>query len=101
MNAKEEFLRHVESRQVLCVHIGDYDDTSRINLKVGYSAFDFDKFLDQLNYEYDNGFGGQKLYGVIWYKDGTWSERGEYDGSEWWAYKCCPIIPDYLKEVNE
>ena len=101
MNAKEEFLSHIGSRQVLCVQISDYDDTSRINLKVGYSAYDFDKFLDQLDYEYDNGFGGQELYGVIWYKDGTWSERGEYDGSEWWVYKCCPIIPDYLKEVTK
>ena len=101
MNAKEEFLKHIGNKQVLCVQISDYDDTRSINLKVGYSAFDFDKFLDQLDYEYDNGFGGQELYGVIWYKDGTWSERGEYDGSEWWEYKSCPVIPDYLKEVNK
>ena len=100
MNAKEEFLRHVESRQVLCVQISDYDNT-QFNLKVGYSAFDFDKFLEQLNYEYDAGYGGQELYGVIWYKDGTWSEREVYNGSEWWAYKGCPVIPDYLNEVNK
>lgn len=100
MNAKEEFLKHIGNKQVLCVKISDCDN-SKFNLKVGYSAYDFDKFLDQLDYEYDNGFGGQELYGVIWYKDGTWSERGEYDGSEWWEYKSCPVIPDYLKEGNK
>lgn len=97
-NARIEFLEHIESRQVLCVQITKDNDT-QINLEVGYSAFDFDKFLAQLNFEYDGGYGSQELYGVIWYKDGTWSERGEYDGSEWWEHKECPVIPDYLKEI--
>lgn len=51
------------------------------------------KFLRSLNFEYDNGYGGQELYGTIWYDDGSWSERGEYDGSEWWEHKKCPEYP--------
>jgi hypothetical protein len=33
--------------------------------------------------------------------DGTWSERGEYDGSEWWNYQKCPDIPSELKRVDK
>ena len=55
-------------------------------------------FLDQIDFEYDNGFGCQELFGTIWYEDGTWSSRGEYDGSEWWEYNSCPKIPkEFLK----
>ena len=45
-----------------------------------------------MNFEYDNGFGGQELYGTIWLKDGTWCTRGEYDGSEWWEHHERPDI---------
>ena len=35
---------------------------------------------------------------AIWLmEEGTWIERGEYDGSEWWEYRECPSIPDELK----
>ena len=51
------------------------------------------KDLTPLNIEYDDGYGGQELYGTIVFNDGTWLERGEYDGSEWWAYKNTPT-PD-------
>lgn len=68
------------------------------SLKVGYSSEDFENFLDQIDFEYDNGFGCQELFGTIWYEDGTWSSRGEYDGSEWWEYNSCPKIPkEFLK----
>ena len=38
-------------------------------------------FLNDLNFEYDSGYGGQELYGTVWFKDNTWAGRGEYDGS--------------------
>ena len=43
--------------------------------------------LATLDFEYDNGYGSQELFGEIIFKDGSWLERGEYDGSEWWSYK--------------
>jgi len=30
-------------------------------------------------------------------RDGTWTERREYDGSEWWKYMKTPEIPEKLK----
>lgn len=49
------------------------------------------KFLEILaSIDYDNGYGGQELFGTIVFKDGTWLERGEYDGSEWWEHRKLP-----------
>jgi hypothetical protein len=46
----------------------------------------------RLNVDYDAGYGGQEIATdlVVVFADGSWLERGEYDGSEWWVYKCAP-----------
>jgi hypothetical protein len=49
--------------------------------------------LKKLDFEYNDGYGCQNLFGFVWFTDGTWAEREEYDGSEWWEYKRCPAIP--------
>ena len=39
-----------------------------------------------------------KVFGTIWMKAGTWFDRGEYDGSEWWEFQKCPNMPnEFLK----
>jgi hypothetical protein len=98
-NAKEEFVGHIEDRKVLCAEIskGYYETNAFVKLNVGYSEQQWESFLSMLDFNYDNGYGGQELYGTIWYVDGTWSERGEYDGSEWWDYREVPEVPSYLK----
>lgn len=41
--------------------------------------------------EYDDGFGGQEIHAaLVVVGDDWWLERGEYDGSEWWAFKRRP-----------
>lgn len=100
INSKEEFLEEIGARVVLCVEISfgaPYSAEPRVlRLPVGFSPDQLESLLSQLDLEYDNGYGGQQLYGFIWYQDGTWSERGEYDGSEWWEHKVCPDIPAAL-----
>lgn len=102
-NCKKEFIEHTKEKDILCASIEygkaywDEDAKKHSVLKVGFTETDFNLFLKSLNYEYDSGYGGQEVLGTIWYKDGTWSERGEYDGSEWWEYKSCPVVPDNLK----
>lgn len=109
INAKEEFLKVTSDKsKIKCVDIiyGDYwfdpeleeDPNVKIKLKIGYSEEDYTNFLKKLDFEYNNGYGGQKLFGVIWLEDNTWFERGEYDGSEWWNYKSLPKIPKELYE---
>ena len=87
MNAQKELIEHVANRKVSLVRIamsnGYGEEPRRIEGTL-------DEVLPQLNFEYDDGFGGQNLFGYIWYEDGTWSDRGEYDGSEWWQHQEVP-----------
>jgi hypothetical protein len=114
-NAKQEFLSHIGhsgvqvQREVLCAIIqkgDDYGDDDEIiertfTLTTGYSKEDWSDFLNKLDFMYDSGYGGQELFGTIWYTDGTWSERGEYDGSEWWNYQKCPDIPENVRRIDK
>lgn len=54
---------------------------------------EFATFAGQVNY--DSGYGTNYIplelviVGADW-----WMERGEYDGSEWWEFKCIPKRQD-------
>lgn len=91
-NAKEELIAHVDTKTIKCARIQD-----TILLPIGYTKEQYEAFLTAIDFRYDAGYGGQELFGTIWYTDGTWSERGEYDGSEWGDYMKCPEIPNELK----
>lgn len=114
-NAKSEFLNHISynKSKVLCaaIQISTTDPKSEKNkwdepllidaeLKRAYTKGEWDDFLNLIDVDYDSGYGGQELFGTIWYEDGTWSERGEYDGSEWWSLHKCPDIPDNLLNLE-
>ena len=105
-NCYNEFISHINEsakQKVICakiMHDRDYlgGGGRKFVLKIGYTPAAYEDFLKSLNFDYDSGYGGQELFGTIWYADGTWSSRGEYDGSEWWEYNKCPDIPQDLKE---
>lgn len=59
-------------------------------LRPNHTEQEKEDFFRLLNFEYDEGYGGQLVYGVIVFNDGIWMSRGEYDGSEWWEYNKCP-----------
>jgi hypothetical protein len=89
MNAAEELLKHIENRTVKYVRIlcdRDWDTIEHIEGTL-------EQVLPRLNFVYNNGYGNQEIVGTIWYTDGTWSDRGEYDGSEWWQHHACPPLP--------
>ena len=108
MNAKLEFPG--KFGEVLCAYIdyssSEYDlpDIERVKLnkelylKKHHTKEEFDQFLNKLDFEYDSGYGSQELHGIIWYTDGTYCDRYEYDGSESWSHHRCPDIPDSLED---
>lgn len=115
-NAKLEFLSHIRSQfvppiesNILCATIqkgDDYGDDEEIIertfiLTTGYNQEDWNQFLSKLDFMYDSGYGGQEVFGTIWYVDGTWSERDEYDGSEWYVHRFCPQIPKELYRLDK
>jgi hypothetical protein len=89
MKASEELLNHIGERTVKYIQI-DYHDWENTEHITGT----LEQVLPQLNFHYDEGYSSQHIFGTIWYTDGTWSERGEYDGSEWWVYRKCPSLPE-------
>lgn len=104
INAKEELLEHLQGKDVVkCAWFSDFYADCRFTkdniwvLRENYSRREWEALMRSLDFEYDNGYGGQNLFGIIWYEDGTWSSRGEYDGSEWWKYNQAPEIPECLK----
>jgi hypothetical protein len=89
MTAAEELLKHIGTRTAKYVQIyyDDWDNPEEISGTL-------EQVLPLLNFDYDRGYGHQYIFGTIWYTDGTWSERSEYDGSEWWSYRKCPPLPE-------
>lgn len=102
MNAKEEMLELLRGREIKCAEIIFDEDmfegkeNKHIILKVGHNEEEYSKFLNDLDFEYNNGIGEQKLYGTVWFKDNTWADHYEYDSSEWWKVYSLPDIPMYL-----
>jgi hypothetical protein len=103
-NAKEEFINAIGKSIVKCavIHYSPCSlwetppEPKGILLKQNYTAEDYTAFVNQLDFDYDNGYGGQELYGTVWLTDGNWLTRGEYDGKEWWDYNSLPEIPKEL-----
>jgi len=55
-----------------------------LNIKTTNSE-EIEKAIEKdMDISYDDGFGIQYIHGIILFKDGTWIERVEYDGAEWW-----------------
>ncbi len=104
MNAQIEFNSFIVGKpDVICAYVHDigwyYDDEAqpaRIELPLGYTDEQYAEFMRKLDFNYDDGYGSQQLDGVIWFKDGSWGDRGEYDGSEWWQHQRRPNVPSYL-----
>ena len=112
INAKLELLDHLKNKPKLkCAEIiiekeSDFDSQTIISLKCEYTSKDLENFLENIDFDYNNGFGGQEIFGTLWFEDGNWSERGEYDGNEqsfyclWWRYHKMPEIPNNLKNTK-
>ena len=101
MNARKEFEEFIltSSSTVKCASITirlDYQMARVCNLRVGYTKEELLSFLIDLDLEYDSGYGTQIVFGTIWFKDGSWATRREYDGSEWWQLNTLPEIPKRL-----
>lgn len=103
-NAKQELLNAMGSsianlRCATITHNPFYGDRpKKVLLKEGYTQADLDEFISKLDFDYDAGYGSQELFGMVWFNDGAWMDRYEYDGAESWDWHKYPSIPDELKE---
>jgi hypothetical protein len=100
MNAKQELLHELNALSpvtIKCAIIEFFkdgsDQTLHLEFKVGD---DLDTFLNQLDFNYNAGYGLQELSGIVWLTDGTWLVRGEDYRPEWWIHCKVPEIPPEL-----
>lgn len=112
INAKQEFLEHIADKPLIicaqlwtdkCLYPIDCDEDKaglKVNLHLNFTDQEYEYFIKNINFDYDSGYGSQELFGKIWYEDGTWSSRFEYDGSEWWEHCKCPEIPEELLSIE-
>lgn len=107
-NIKQELLEHVEgmySVKAVQLKIERYTEYLKIvrviHLPEGYDEEQLQSFLRNIDTTYDNGYGNQMLYGFIWWKDGTWSSRYEYDGAEEWVHHEIPHYPLNQEQMME
>lgn len=111
MNAKQELLDKIEQinkwlggTQIRCatINIDPYgyendEEPKPYILRLGHTPFELEGFLNSLDFEYNSGYGSQELYGTVWFTNGIWMDRHEYDGSEHWDIHRYPGIPLELK----
>ena len=117
VNFKEETLREINKRNktvkeyYLKADLEIRPDTEEVvheNFATGETEFidiilkgkgdiDWSKVKDEY-LDYDDGYGSQVWSGWITFTDGTWIERHEYDGSEWWEYKETPSLENVKED---
>ena len=101
-NAKTEVIEFVKDSTVIAAQISfqpfNHDSQVEVNMEFQFRLGDnWDDFCNKLGFEYNSSFGTQQLFGTIWFQDGSWGTRGEYDGAEWWQHHTRPEIPENLR----
>lgn len=104
MNAYDEIKEYFEDEHRVAFgwirYEPDYDKKTHIWLRFKNHSDFLTQIVDLQAINYDNGYGGQELFGLIVFTNGSWIERYEYDGSEWWEYKETPKRDD-CKQLTE
>ena len=97
MTAKESLLKHIKDNKVEYVQIRcvDYDNDSEKTiqgeLEEVLPLLDFEvEHYEILDFEVEH----YEIFGTIWYTDGSWSTRNEYNGVYYWEHLVRPIMPD-------
>ena len=82
----------------------NFEDVMFIGSSNGEYRMSWEKFVTKANFNYDDGYGAAAIATdlIIYFKDCTYIERGEYDGSEWWSYNVPKVfnVNDKYKDFN-
>ena len=95
MTAKESLLKHIKDNKVDYVQIRwvDYDNDAEETIQG-----ELEEVLPLLDFELDSTSNFEvehyEIFGTIWYTDGSWSVRNEYNDIFYWEHLNRPIMPD-------
>ena len=79
----------------------DDDTVSDVLIKDYSSSSVSEEELKNLDFDYDYDYGKHYVYGFVAFRDGSYLQRADYDGYEWWKYHRCPKFEDLLKVDND
>lgn len=106
-NAADELLKKIDEvgLYIECIKISIRkeafaypEEYNNFVLYEGFSDDQFASFIRSIRFEYDPYYTDQKIYGNVWFTDGTWLERRSNDASEWWCHVFCPEKPKENKK---
>lgn len=68
------------------------DTVAWVGARDGTWSGSWDQFAGLAAFDYDDSYGTREVEDdlVVVFRDGSWLERQEYDGSEWWEYAQAP-----------
>lgn len=95
LNARQELEEHLKEWNLTLLAAEIQIDNPKRNpiLYPDHTEEELATFYEQLDFEYDNGYGSQNIFGILWFTNGHYSDRLEYDGSECWQYHEPPSLP--------
>ena len=78
------------------------EDVDFVGLPDGSLRCDWADFAAMADKEYDPGYGSAEVFGdlVVLFKDGSYLERWEYDGSEGWRHITPVQKPEKYKPLT-
>jgi hypothetical protein len=98
MNIKTELELKITNTSIKCAFI-DFDDNENCKttvLKIEYTKEEFDKFMKELNFEYNPE--DNYLYGTVWFEDNTFMNFDEYNlNKDCTNLNTSPVIPNICK----
>ena len=93
INAKEELLKKAGNARIVWAKVYvEWEDREDSILKPNHTQKELEEFLNSLDFVYNNGYGTDYIGGTVMLSDGSWLERREYDGSEWWEKRHLPTF---------
>ncbi len=97
MNLLEETTQVITSckltpEDIEFINIPDTDMWSDVRDRRCVVWDEFKIYAEECFKNYDNGYGGAEVPTIeIVFNNGSWLERGGYDGSEYWEYREAPV----------
>lgn len=101
INAKEELLEALQrsGKSIEDIEFAGIRHSCNIN-DFSCVTESTDLLLKSLDFLYDEDYGTQHIYGYILFRDGSWLERREYDGAEWWKFMIPPTKESIENYIN-
>lgn len=100
MNAKTELIEILYGKSnTLCAEVKTENNV--FSLKQNYTEEEWNNFMSQLDFHYNNSSGNQIVHGTVWLQDGSWLIRSwkvlSFRSIEYWDYYHHPEIATHLK----